>query len=223
MPAIRRSGIVWFLALAVGGLALDLATKSWLFNWLGLPRQSPPSWIVPRFFCLETSLNEGALFGFGQGMGWLFISLSFVAAAGILYWLLWGGASRDLWLAVALGGIVGGIFGNLYDRLGLPAWEREWVWPYHVVREVENENGQIEKVVIHEPGDPIYAVRDWLHVQYEGHWDYPIFNIADMLLVGGVGMLFIHAWWLEPRRAKRKQAEEAGKGGAAARKGGGKA
>jgi signal peptidase II len=175
MRAFSANRCQVFLFLSFIGCALDLATKSWMFNKLGMP--GPNSriwWIWKGFFGFQTSLNEGALFGLGQGMVPLFAGLSIVAAVGILFWLFFAGASHDWLLTVALGCITAGIFGNLYDRLGLPGL----VW-----------NGLHGP---HAPGEPVYAVRDFILVMI-GPWHWPNFNLADSLLVCGAALLVGHA------------------------------
>lgn len=156
-----------FAALAGGGLAVDLWTKDWIFARLG-PPGGRTEWLIQGNFGWQTSLNQGALFGMGQGNVWLFATLSIAAAVGIVIWLFGTGAAADRTLTVALGSIMGGICGNLYDRLGL-WWTPEFAeYPQH-------------------------AVRDWILLQY-GNWPWPNFNVADMLLVGGAGLLMLHAW-----------------------------
>ncbi len=182
IPASRA--IVYF-ALALLGCVTDLATKSWIFAKLGMPFSRPFEeqriWVVRDLFSLTTSLNEGALFGVGQGKVFWFAGLSVFAAVAVVYWLFWAGAARDLWITVALGCITAGIFGNLYDRIGLPGL----VWG----AEQQGREGQ-----------PVYAVRDWLHFKVELNWpknyilDWPVFNIADSLLVCGAIMLLWHAF-----------------------------
>jgi signal peptidase II len=166
-----------FLLIAVSGCAADLLTKYWVFHWRGMPANwpgRPPDWVgwpPPRpewwlwdgYVGIQTSLNAGALFGFGHGWAWLFAALSIVAAMGLVLWLFRYGAARDLLLTVALGCILAGICGNLYDRLGL------WL----------------------APGSPEVwprLVRDWILVRWRGH-TWPNFNIADSLLVCGAGLL----------------------------------
>jgi len=168
MPAFARSRYAIFLAFAVGGCALDLATKEWIFRELG-----PPSghvwWLIDGLFGFQTSVNRGALFGLGQGQVWLFTGLSLLAIVGIVYWLFWVGAARDLWLTIALGSIMAGVLGNLHDRLGL--WSM--------------------------PGDPSFdahAVRDWILCAYR-HLQWPNFNIADSLLVTGIVMILWAAFF----------------------------
>jgi signal peptidase II len=164
-----------YFGLAGGGFALDWWTKEKLFAELGPPGAfaAPDNvesirWIWPGLFGLQTSLNEGALFGMGQGKVWIFATLSIAAAVAIFFWLFFRKAAQDRILLVALSGISGGIFGNLYDRLGL------W-WSPDLV------------------GYPRHAVRDWILFRFQG-WTWPNFNVADMLLVGGAGLLILHAW-----------------------------
>ena len=80
MQSVPQNRYVIFLLIAVLGCLLDLGTKAWVFSRLGLPG-GETSWIVPGVFGFQTSLNEGALFGIGQGMVWLFAVLSVAAAS----------------------------------------------------------------------------------------------------------------------------------------------
>jgi len=179
---IPKSRIALFLVLAAVGCTLDLATKSWIFNKFGTEAAAGPDPIVliPGVFGLTTNLNEGALFGVGQGKSLIFAALSIVAAIGVLIWLTVGGAGRDRWLTVALALIMAGILGNLYDRLGLHGLK--WQWP-------DPREGQ-----------PVYAVRDWLHFQIKAiNFNWPIFNFADSFLDIGAAMLIWHVVWRERR------------------------
>jgi signal peptidase II len=182
---LARRGLL-FAVIAATGCAVDLATKHWIFARLGMPNESDPIWLWKGIFGLETSLNEGALFGFGQGNARLFAVLSIIAAIGILYWLFWAGAATDRLLTVALGCVMAGILGNLYDRLGLPGLK----W-----HSLDNRG--------HEVGEPVYAVRDWLHFKIDAiGFDWPVFNVADSLLVCGAGLLVLHAILTPPQPAK---------------------
>ena len=128
-------------------------------------------------FGFETNLNEGALFGIGQGQVCVFAGLSFVAALGVVYWVFVARAARDLHLTIALGFVLAGILGNLYDRIGL-----------HGLTWAEGVRG-------HEVGDRVYAVRDWLHFKIDAiGFDWPIFNLADSCLVCGAILLIWHAF-----------------------------
>jgi signal peptidase II len=197
-PTLPR--IALFLGIAIAGCAIDLGTKTWIFGKLDItpPKMEgapDPIVFVPGVFGLTTSLNTGALFGMGHGRIAVFAVLSIVAAIGILYWIFYGGARNDIWLCVALGNVMAGIFGNLYDRLGFPGL----IWPQWV---------EYLPLNVH-PGEPVYAVRDWIHFQIARiGFDWPIFNIADSLLVTGAIMLFVHVAWRE-RRTMAKPAVSA--------------
>jgi signal peptidase II len=174
MKAVSANRCSVFLLIAVLGCALDLATKSWMFKQLGMPGpKSRTWWIWDGVFGFQTSLNEGALFGFGHGMVFVFAGLSIVAAFGIFIWLFFAGGTRDWLLTIALGFIVSGIFGNLYDRLGLPGLEWRMNCP-------------------HACGERVYAVRDFILVMI-GPWNWPNFNFADSFLVCGAILLVWHA------------------------------
>lgn len=159
---------VLFAILAISGAVADLWTKHAIFEWLGLPGENPPHWIVAPYFGIETAVNMGALFGLGQGYGAVFSILSIIAAVGIFVWLFAYKAAESKWLTVAMGLVMGGVIGNLYDRLAitdLPA-------PY------------------------TGGVRDWVLCRY-GEYTWPNFNIADSLLVAGAIMLAIFSVFFE--------------------------
>jgi signal peptidase II len=108
-----------FCAIALGGLAFDLATKSMVFSRIGPPGR-PPVVLVPRILELQTSQNTGALWGLGAGIpgsSLIFAGLSVVAAIIICYWLFVLHAASSRVLTIALGLIMAGAMGNCYDRL----------------------------------------------------------------------------------------------------------
>lgn len=183
--AIPLSRYIVFFTLAVGICAADLATKSLAFARLGMP--GPDSkiwWLWKGVFGFQTGLNEGGLFGFGQGFALLLAAISIVAAVGIVVWLFPVGAAKDLLLTIALGLVTAGILGNLYDRLGLPGLK----WPV-------GYPGQ-------QPGDTVYAVRDFILMIEIGHWHWPNYNIADSSLVCGAVLLVWHALFTKEEEGK---------------------
>src|SRR5262245_43472479 len=78
----------------------------------GLQTWSAP--VMPR-------VNHGALFGIGQGhkgdANGLFAAVSVIAAVGIVVWAVRKHTARERGLMAALGLILAGTLGNLYDRL----------------------------------------------------------------------------------------------------------
>lgn len=171
--SIPKSHYFIFGSLMVGGGVADLLSKEWIFAWRGLPGQLPPWWLIEPYVGIETAVNQGALFGMGQGQGWLFAILSIIALAGICVWLFVFQAAQSKWLSTAMGLVTGGIIGNLYDRLGIPNL----------------------------PDELRGGVRDWILLKYQQHI-WPNFNIADSVLVVGAVMLAIHSLFLTPSETK---------------------
>lgn len=163
-----------FASLAGGGAALDLWSKQAVFAWRGLPGQLPPWWLLEPYVGIETAVNEGALFGMGAGFGSAFAMLSILAGIGIVFWLARFGAIQSWWLTIALGCVMAGIFGNLYDRLGI------WNEPEY-------------------PAAWRSGVRDWILLRYQDY-TWPNFNIADSLLVTGAIMLALHSFAAPPAK-----------------------
>ncbi len=162
-----RTRFAMFAAIAIVGYAADWLTKFWVFRWPRGPGRYGEWWLVEDFCGVQHSWNRGAIWGMGQGYSFVFAGISVLAGLGIVFWLIRGGAIRDRWLLVALGCVLGGICGNLYDRLGL--------WGDLTVT-----------------GEKVYAVRDWILFRFRG-WTWPNFNIADCLLVVGSALLAWHA------------------------------
>ena len=180
--AARR--LLLILPLTLLCLGWDLYSKSAVFARLGYPGRGGPvyRWLGPlSSFQLHTSFNEGALWGFGQGLTWLFAALSVVAVFVILYVLLATSAGRNNWLTVALCLVLSGTLGNLHDRLGMYGY-------------VNAETGQ-----------PYRAVRDFLFFMI-GTYPWPVFNFADVFLVTGTGMLVAYSFWSERQTARETAA-----------------
>lgn len=136
----------WLWCLAALALALDVGSKYAVFHWMaGRGEYEREFVIIPGAFKLIAQftgeplevgtwreplqawngpvmprVNHGALFGLGNsGMttsNGLFMLISIVAAVVILVWSFRGSATRDGVLCAALGLILGGTLGNLYDR-----------------------------------------------------------------------------------------------------------
>jgi len=137
--------VLWGLAIA--GVLLDQATKYGVFRWLYNDGQPQSEYeVVPgafRFLTQFTGLhepkdrllaplrtisgdvlpkvNQGALFGlFGEHKeiaNGAFATVSVIAAIAIIYWSRKRSTATDLSLCAALGLILAGTLGNLYDRI----------------------------------------------------------------------------------------------------------
>jgi signal peptidase II len=158
-----------FWTLAIVGFVLDIATKYIIWAKLEIGEDIP---IVPHVFSLlhQDGLNKGALFGFGNSAetghiaNIIFSIISALAIMVIVGWSFNRNTARDRLLCGALGLVLGGAAGNLYDRLVFGG-VRDWLW------------FRIEGSV---PG--------------ELRFNWPVFNIADSCLVCGAGLLLLHAF-----------------------------
>ena len=164
MNSKDRPSYRWLLwGLALLGAALDQGTKYGVFHWLynngeggqhvvirdtfellaQYGAESPPS--AQLLAPLRTGermprVNHGALFGLGGEhqhlANMLFAVISVVAAGAIAYWSLRRSTARDKPLCAALGLILAGTLGNLYDRVVFHGvrdflhWHyKEFEWP----------------------------------------------------------------------------------------------
>jgi signal peptidase II len=101
-----------FLIVSAAGVALDLWTKSLAVANLAFDRRIE---FIPGWLHFQYTENKGAVFGYGQGMRWLFIGVSIVA----VFFLtgLFAVSQRRQWVYhVLLGMLLAGVLGNLYDR-----------------------------------------------------------------------------------------------------------
>ena len=187
----------WLLLLAVAGVSVfaDLWTKYLAFeNVAGftvvvdrdavsaitsaggkslqmlIPSHEPVV-VVPNFLNFTLVLNPGAVFGIGAGQRWFFIFFTILAIGFATYMFVAWTTRRDTWAHVALGLLIGGGIGNVYDR-----------WFYACVRDF----------IAPLPGvrfpfglDPFRSGGTV--------WPY-ISNVADALLLIGIGSLAIFLW-----------------------------
>ncbi len=78
-------------------------------------------WFVKMNGPVPPRVNHGALYGLGNShkelANTIFAIISLVAAIGIGWWGTRPSVRRDGWLSAALGLILGGTIGNLFDRI----------------------------------------------------------------------------------------------------------
>ncbi len=90
---------------------LDLATKIWAVN--NLSARNPVE-LLGSFFQLTLVRNPGAAFSFATGATIVFTIISVAAVIAIVYYSV---KITSLGWATALGLLLGGVLGNLTDRL----------------------------------------------------------------------------------------------------------
>ncbi|MEE9130887.1 MAG: signal peptidase II [Phycisphaerales bacterium] len=186
--AAYRSARAWLVLLTMltVGLAVDLGLKRWSFENLAnepviLDRKQllhDPHWripqhesftVIPRVLELHLVENRGAVFGIGVDQRIFFIVFTVGALmAAVVVFARWT-TNRSRLAHLALGLILAGGIGNLYDRVQFgvvrdflhlfPGWAMPFGWRW---RGESNE------------------IFPW------------VFNLADVMLLAGMGMLMLH-------------------------------
>lgn len=191
-------------SFAAAGLAADLWTKDWAFRTL---KPSTPLVLVEDLCSLQLSLNPGALFGLGAGLAPIFVGASVLALLFVIYLFANTPACR-WWIHIALGLVLAGALGNLYDRTFQEAYVASVAQGGHDVgRLVQLTDTQVvledfphggNRRVWPRPTDSASGlqpvVRDFIRIEARigGHSLWPwVFNVADALLVIGVGVLLV--------------------------------
>ncbi len=136
--------------------------------------------VVGDFFQITSHRNTGAAFGILTGQRWFFIVITIVIVAGLV-WYIRNTMARGLRLApLAFSLVLGGAIGNFIDRL--------------LTGEVVD----------------FFKFRfqfDWFGSPID--YTFPIFNVADMMIVIGVSLAMIHVWQ-DKQETTRQDAKEQG-------------
>jgi signal peptidase II len=148
------------LLLALVGLnvfAFDLLTKVLAVNEL---EGRPPLVVAEHLLYLQLVRNPGAAFGMAMGATWL---LTLIAVGVVIAIIKVAGRLRSAGWAWALGLVVGGALGNLFDRL------------------------------FRAPGPMVGHVVDMVSVFAPDGSVWPVFNLADSAICTGGALLVLLA------------------------------
>lgn len=106
-----RSAGILALVLAAVVFAIDQGTKYLVVTQMQLGERIT---VIDGLLWWYSIRNSGAAFSMGENVTWIFTLVMVAAAAVVLYLLR---RTRALSWTLALGGLLGGICGNLFDRL----------------------------------------------------------------------------------------------------------
>ncbi len=162
MPLSNNRRIV-FIALSV--LLLDQVTKGLVLRRLAYAQEKV---VIPGFFKFVHVVNTGAAWSMFTNNNKPLAIVAIVALV-LLFLARRHFGVHTLMGRVALGLILGGICGNLVDRL-LPT-------RHHVI-------------------DFLYFFHNW--PDGNERWGFPAFNIADSAICVGVGLMFLLSWKKDP-------------------------
>jgi len=124
-PLHSKRAWAGFLLPLLAGLTADQITKVWAFRTLLIDmnpspdgKYRPESYVhefIPGWLHFEVTVNQGAVFGLGQGQRLLFVIVSIGAIALLGY--MFSKSERFLPTQIVLGMLLAGVLGNLYDRI----------------------------------------------------------------------------------------------------------
>lgn len=201
-PAYKSlAAIVLFVAVAVAGLAADLLSKQYAFESLlndpavlrraeafnprNYSRELTPQEALRNVLCPQRDVFPGVRFTLSTNPGIAFgieipriaVGIATLLAMGLVAAMFAASDAKAHWTHIAMGMILAGALGNLYDRL-------------------------FAAIALPIAGmQPIsYQVRDFIDLsQLYYKW---IFNVADALLVVGIAIVLLQR--IRPRRRAAK-------------------
>ncbi len=163
--------IIAFLAVLV--LAADQFTKHLALE--NLPYEQPVP-VIGDFLVFYLVKNPGAAFSLGEGVTWVF-TIALAAVAVTIVWLAATRVKSRLW-AVALGLLLGGVLGNLTDR------------------------------VLREPGFPVGHVIDFINTPWMMPAIYNVADIFIVTMMISVALLVLIGLHLDGTREVRAGKED---------------
>jgi signal peptidase II len=160
--------------LAVLVLAADQFTKYLALQHLPLEQ---PVRVIGNFLIFFLIKNSGAAFSIGENVTWVFtIALAVVAL--VIIWLVGTRVRSRAW-AIVLGLLLGGVLGNLSDRL------------------------------LREPGFAVGHVVDFINTPWMMPATYNVADMFITTMMVGVAILVLLGVRLDGTREKRTKAESA--------------
>jgi len=109
--------MIRILSIATFIFALDRGLKYWVVEGMDLVNIGRIE-VWPPYLNLHMAWNEGINFGlFSSGSEvtrWALIGIGLALSLGLLVWFR---KAKGMWLQAAVGLVVGGAIGNIYDRL----------------------------------------------------------------------------------------------------------
>lgn len=161
--------------LAVLVLAADQFTKHLALE--NLPYEQPVP-VLGDFLIFYLVRNPGAAFSLGEEVTWIF-TIALAAVAIVIVWLAATRIRSRLW-AVALGLLLGGVLGNLTDR------------------------------VLREPGFPVGHVIDFINTPWMMPAIYNVADIFIVSMMIGVALLVLIGLQFDGTRESRRTAVDEG-------------
>ena len=122
LRSVKAHLFLWLTAAL--GLSADIASKQWAIKTIGIPPDTlngnavalKPIVIIENYLTFSTVHNTGAVAGFAAGKTTFLILISSVALI-FLFWLFATSPAKKRFTHIALGMLLAGALGNMYDRI----------------------------------------------------------------------------------------------------------
>lgn len=167
---VMNKKLVVFTSVLVGGVLIDQISKWWVVSNLTVGIDEIG--ILPGFLSVVHAQNHGAAFSSFEGQWGLFMVFTAVATVVVLD-LVRRLRPDAAFMAAVLGLILSGAIGNAIDRIRM-GYVTDFIRVY----------------------TDLEGPKAWL-IQNFGTNTWPIFNIADSVLLIGVTLFLVHYLFLE--------------------------
>ena len=201
----RRSAKAWAILVGVffAGLALDLGLKDWSFANVAdtpvvLDRNSiianpnlnpiPPHHsvvVIGGVLQLDLVLNPGAVFGIGAEQRTFFVIFTLIAVTVCLTIFIRFMSARSTMALIGIALVLSGAVGNLWDRVCY---------------------GRVRDFLHLFPDSRLPFGWGWPGNPPNPEWFPWVFNIADVMLLTGMGLLLLHLHLSDRRAARASEA-----------------
>lgn len=163
---LKHAGLFFLVALV--GAGLDLWTKHLAFQHIQRYQEVT---IIDGWFAYGRTTNPGVVFGLGAGAKKIWLAVAVLAVPVIL--AIFFTVKKPKWiLSIALGMILAGTLGNMYDRV------------FTEVQEVRD------------------FIKVYYRPASGGEKVWPLFNLADAFICVGVFLLTIEMMFFDERNRK---------------------
>ncbi|MEE9311664.1 MAG: signal peptidase II [Planctomycetota bacterium] len=162
-----RKWIFWIALL--GSVVSDLGSKAWA-DAVIRPEPEKTFPVIEGFLSWRWAENLGAAFSIFNGQVSVLLSIAALVLLAVMFYALKANPKRRFYL-LALGLVAGGAIGNIYDRALL---------------------GYVRDFILFDFDLPWFGVEIWFY-KIPRRW--PIFNIADIAIMGGVGVMLVMSFF----------------------------
>lgn len=191
MNNIKKAILITYI-VAIIMFLLDQGTKQWVINTMPITVDttsqtfsSHPSYKFLPFLWFTHVVNFGAAWSIFYGKRFTLLLLAGCISLGVIYFEFTSRKYRTKTLSAAIGFIMAGAAGNIFDRARMgyvtDFFDLRWAWA---------------------DTNPITIMGHKFFEFKEGYNIFPIWNVADMSIDAGIALLIIYFFFQEHKIKK---------------------